>query len=98
MTYQEFSQYAVFFGSLGMVIGLWAQAIKIFQTKSAKDFSWVIVFFLALSESVWLNFGIAWRQWPVIGVSITTIPAVAVITVGFIKYRHGNLSETGGED
>lgn len=97
MTYQQFSQYAVVFGSIGMVIGLWAQAIKIFKTKSAKDFSSIIVASLVLSEIVWLNYGLSLLEWPMIVVSCSTVPAIILIGIGYIKYRHGNQNEPGGE-
>jgi MtN3 and saliva related transmembrane protein len=69
------------------MLGLWSQAIKIWQTKSAKDFTYLLVFALIFNEFAWLNYGLSLREWPIIFIGFSNIPAVVIIFIGFLKYR-----------
>jgi MtN3 and saliva related transmembrane protein len=93
MNYLEISRILTVVGGIAITVGLYAQSIKIFKTKSAKDFSWIILFALMINELVWLNYGFALSEWPIILLSGANIPGVVLTVIGFLLYRH-----KGGED
>lgn len=81
-----YANYMVFIGILGQIL-YYAQAYKIFSSKSAADLS--IVGFTAgfISVSSWLIYGLILRDRPLIIANIVAcIGAIAVI-VGIIMYR-----------
>lgn len=92
MDYVNFSRIFTVIASISIIIGLYTQAFKIWRTKSAKDFTWVIIFALLFNELAWLNYGIALFEWPIIIIGLANIPAVIIALIGFIKYRKGNYS------
>lgn len=89
MTYLEVSRVVLVIGSISITCGLYAQAIKIWRTKSAKDFSLALVVALVVNEAVWLNYGIALGEWPIIAIGIANTPAVIVVVAGFFQYCKG---------
>lgn len=70
-----------------ITFGLYHQMLKIWKTKSAKDIALSIVLALLCNEIAWLNYGIHLREWPIIGVSCANIPAVILLTMGYLRYR-----------
>lgn len=89
MSYLEISRILTFATSLFMTFGLYSQAWKIWKTKSAKDFASPIILAIVANEIVWLNYGLALREWPIIGLGMLNVPAVAIASIGFWKYRQG---------
>lgn len=87
MDYLQVSRVITLLASISITLGLWAQAIKIFKTKSAKDFTWVIIFALLFNEVGWMNYGIALSEWPIIVIGAANLPAAILALVGYIKYR-----------
>lgn len=74
-------------GSIIITLGLYHQAGKIWSTRSVDDFSTILVISLIVNEAVWLNYGMALSEWPIILISGANIPAVALIAVGHLNYR-----------
>ena len=87
MSYLELSRVMTFVISLFMTFGLYVQAWKIWKTKSAKDFALLIVLAIVANEVVWLNYGLALREWPIIGLGILNVPCVIAIVVLYVKFR-----------
>lgn len=81
------SQILVFVSTFLIVIGLYLQAWKLWNTKSVDDFAPLMVVSLLVNEIVWLNYGIQLKEWPIIAISILSIPAASLIAVGYFKFR-----------
>ncbi len=92
MTYIEFSRLFVIFASITITSGLYAQTFKLWKTRSAKDFSGVLVVSIIINELGWLNYGFALHEWPIIAVGIANTPAAIAIAVGYKKYRRKEAS------
>lgn len=95
MAWLEISRLFAVIGSMIITLGLYDQARKVWRTKSVDDLSTALVLSLVINESVWLNYGTALREWPIVLVSGVNIPAVALIAVGYL--RHKNKFKRGGE-
>lgn len=87
MGYVEISRMVTFVASLTITFGVYAQVWKIWKTKSAKDFSTVLIFGIVITELAWLNYGIVIREWPIIALESINIPGVVIMAVLFFKYR-----------
>lgn len=87
MMYIETSRLIVLIASAAITFGFYAQAWKLWQTHSAKDFSAALVIAVVINELAWLNYGFALREWPVIAVGFANMPAAIAIAVGYSKYR-----------
>ena len=87
MSYLEFSRIATFVGSLVLTFGAYSQAYKIWRTKSAKDFSSILIIALILVELVWLNYGIVLKEWPIITLEAINIPGIFATAILFVRYR-----------
>lgn len=87
MSWFSISQILVFVTTFLTVIGLYMQALKLWQTKSVDDFDQVMVVALLANEIVWLNYGIQLKEWPIIAIPILSIPAACLIVVGYFKFR-----------
>jgi MtN3 and saliva related transmembrane protein len=87
MSYLEFSRILTLVGSLTITIGVYSQAYKIWQTKSAKDFTPYLIIGIVFTEFVWLNYGIVIREWPIITLETLNIPGVILAAIFYIKYR-----------
>lgn len=74
--------------SLLMTSGLYAQVWKIYKTKSAKDFSLLLIIALVLNELAWLNYGVRLGELPVWIVPVLNLPAIIGGVPGYVKYRH----------
>ena len=72
----------------GLVIsaGLYFQALKIYRTKSAKDLSTILMIALVYNEISWLLYGIGIQEWPIMALTMFSLPAEVLIIVGYIKY------------
>lgn len=95
MDYMGMSRLVTLLASIFITIGLYHQAIKIWKTRSAKDFTATIIVALILNEVAWLNYGFALWEWPIIIIGCLNIPGAIIAGLGFIKYRKGN---TGNGD
>lgn len=91
-TYLEISQWVVTLSNFAIIYGLYDQAIKIWRTKSAKDFTWTLILALIINEAAWLNYGFSLTEWPIIAISCVNFPAIVIIAIGHIKYG-GNKNE-----
>ncbi len=88
INYLEISRIITLIASVFITIGLYHQAIRMFKIKSAKDFTWTIIFALFFNELAWLNYGYALTEWPIIFVGAVNIPAIIIIVIGYYKYRN----------
>ena len=73
--------------SVFITLGLYDQSLKVWRTRSAKDFTTSIVIALIVNEVAWLNYGVSLREWPVIAVSLFNIPAAAIAAIGYFRFR-----------
>ena len=87
MSYPDISRIAVVTTSLFITCGLYVQAWRIWKTKSAKDFSLVLVLALLSDEVAWVNYGVMLFEWPIIVVGLANLPAVLMATIGYFKFR-----------
>jgi uncharacterized protein with PQ loop repeat len=97
MSYQDVSAALALTASIAIILGLYAQAVKIWRTKSARDFTAMIVIAILVNECAWLNYGYSIQKWPIILVSILDLPAAIAITIGYYRYRYGATKERAGE-
>lgn len=87
MTNVEASRVLVMIGSFLITLGLYDQALKIWRTRSAKDFTLLIVVALLFNELVWINYGLAIGEWPIYLISAVNLPAAVAALVGYLRYR-----------
>jgi MtN3 and saliva related transmembrane protein len=85
--YFEISRVVTMIASMTMTLGLYAQCLKLFRTKSAKDFTLSLVASLVFTEIVWLNYGLVLAEWPIILSSVLNLFPVTLILVGYSRYR-----------
>lgn len=71
---------------LVITVGLYSQCIKMFRTKSAKDLSAILVFSLLYNEVSWLVYGFGINEWPIIALTVATLPGEIAILIGYILY------------
>ena len=84
--YLEFSRMFAFLSSMVLAIGMYVQVVKIFRTKSAQDFTIVLVLALLLDEIAWLNYGVVIMEWPVFMLAGVGMPAAILALIGYYKY------------
>lgn len=72
-----------------ITIGFYIQTIKIFRTKSAKDFTILLVVSLFYNELSWLVYGFGLREWPIITLCLVNLPAEVMMLIGYFRYRGG---------
>lgn len=89
MGYLAVSRVVVMVASLFITISLYDQALKIWRTKSAKDFTATIIAALLVNEIAWLNYGFSLSEWPIIVLGFLNVPAAIIAFIGYIKYRRG---------
>lgn len=89
MNYQQASQWLVLLASLLITFGLYDQAVKIWRTRSVKDFTSSIVIAILVNEIAWLNYGFSLKEWPVVTVSLLNTPAAIIAAVGYFRFRGG---------
>lgn len=83
----ELSRFITVIASIAITLGLYDQAVKIWRTRSVKDFTLTLVAALVFNEAAWLNYGLALQEWPIIAVGCANLPAVIIASIGFLKYR-----------
>jgi MtN3 and saliva related transmembrane protein len=88
MNYLDISRYLTIVASVVITAGFYAQVWKIFATKSAKDFSLILLIALVINEFAWLNYGYALSEWPIILLGCLNVPALFVALYGFFKYGY----------
>lgn len=86
MDYLEFSRYFTVIASIAITGGLYRQVAKIWATKSAKDFSYLLILALFINEAAWLNYGYALHEWPIMLLGIINIPAIIMALYGYEKF------------
>jgi len=86
MDYIEFSRLFTIIASAVITFGLYDQVIKIWRTKSAEDFTFILLIALFINEIAWLNYGFALTEWPIILLGAVNIPAIILAIIGYIKY------------
>ena len=84
--YLDISRIVAFLTSIVLVFGLYAQVRKIFKTRSAKDFTMLLLVALLLDEAAWLNYGLSIKEWPIICLAGFSVPAVILAFIGYLKY------------
>lgn len=87
MNYLDFSRILTLVASLSITFGVYSQAYKIWKTKSAKDFTGILIFAIVLTEFVWLNYGIVIKEWPIITLEALNIPGVILVAILYVKHR-----------
>jgi len=87
--YEETSRIVVVLTSIIITIGLYSQGIKIWKTRSAKDFSFMLIVALFLDWMSWYNYGFMLHEWPIILIGSLSFPGVVLVCSGYIKYRGG---------
>lgn len=87
MTYHFISQLVVTCASVLITVGLYDQSLKIWRTRSARDFTTSIIIAIVFNEMAWLNYGFSLKEWPVILIPLLNIPAVLMAAVGYFKFR-----------
>jgi len=86
MDYLEISRIITITASILITIGLYDQVIKIWKTRSAKDFTITLLIALFVNEIAWLNYGFALHEWPIILIGAANVPAIIIALVGYFKY------------
>lgn len=89
MNWVEFSRIITVIASFAITAGLYRQGFMIWKTRSAGDFSMLLVIALVFNELAWLNYGITIIEWPIMLVALLNIPAVAMATIGYFKFNKG---------
>jgi uncharacterized protein with PQ loop repeat len=84
--YPEISRVITLMASLTITFGLYAQCLKLFRTRSAKDFTPVLAGSLLFSEIVLLNYGLVLGEWPIVLISCLNMAPVVLITIGYGRY------------
>ncbi len=64
------------------------QLIKTWQSKSAGDISWTMLIVLCLGIILWLAYGLAIHNLPILLANIVTLLLTGVILVLKIRYRN----------
>lgn len=86
MSYIEISRFFTIVASAIITFGLYDQVIKIWRTKSAEDFTFLLLIALFINEIAWLNYGFALNEWPIILLGSINIPAIILAIIGYVKY------------
>lgn len=86
--YSDLSRVFAFLTSVVLTCGMYAQVVKMFRTKSAKDFTMALIAALVLDEIAWLNYGINIHEWPVYMLGCISLPAAIAAFVGYLKYGY----------
>ena len=86
--YATITRIAVAASSIVLVLGLYAQVFKIWRTRSAKDFSLLLITALLFDALAWLNYGVflGMREWPILLVGLVSLPAVFGAFFGYFRY------------
>ena len=86
MTWLDGSRIFTVCASLFITGGLYLQVVKIFRTRSARDFSSVLIAAMVFNEAAWLNYGFLLGEWPIIVISACNLPAVIACAYGYRKF------------
>ena len=77
---------AAIFGVL-MSLGHFSQAYKIWKRKSAKDVSLITFTIFWLGDMVWLAYGIAIHDWPLMASFTVGVLGTTCVMILALKYR-----------
>jgi MtN3 and saliva related transmembrane protein len=73
--------------AIGSTSAYLPQAIRTWRTRSTTDISLAMFSLMVFSTALWLVYGIALHNWPIIGANGTTLLLSAIIL--FFKLRYG---------
>jgi|GEM_PF-1014534 len=82
---------------LVITVGVYIQTLKVFQTKSAKDFALLLVVALLYNELAWLWYGLVIGEWPIVALCAINIPADIGIAIGWVLYGRGRRTDHGND-
>lgn len=86
VSYESFTRYLVTAMSIFLILGLYHQVYKMFKTKSASDFSYMMLIALVGAEMAWLNYGHFLDEWPILAMTYIEIPASLLALYGRYKF------------
>lgn len=89
MNFESFTRYSVTAASIFLILGLYHQVYKMFKTKSASDFSYMMLIALVAAELAWLNYGHFLGEWPILAMTYFELPASLLALYG--RYKFGTL-------
>ena len=92
-TYTEVSNIFVIITSIGMVYALYAQGLKMWRRRSVRDIHPAMSIAPVVNEIVWVNYGIATRDWFTVVACTICVGACLLITSGYLKYRKGSFDK-----
>ena len=75
-----------FLAGIAITAGLYFQAFRILKTREATNISLVLIVALVYHEAAWLVYGLQISEWPIIALTVATIPAVLMLVIGYIKF------------
>lgn len=73
-------------GNFALTIGFWVQVLKIYRTRSAKDFSWALLASLFACETLTWNYGFQIKEWPIIIIASLNLPATLLAIRGYLLF------------
>lgn len=76
----------VMIAGLIITFAVYAQVIKIFNRKSAKDISPLMIVALFYNEISFIIYGANIREWPILVLSLISFPGDILLAVGYWKY------------
>jgi MtN3 and saliva related transmembrane protein len=91
MTYIALSRMIAAVSGIVLTYGLYAQVWKIFNTKSAQDFTLSIILAILFNEIAWLNYGITTTEWPIILITSLNLPAGILMALVHSNSCHNQL-------
>ncbi len=80
-----YDKYMLFAGMLGQYL-FYAQAYKVFTTKSAKDLSLDGFIVIMISTLSWLVYGIIHKSIPIIAAQVVAIIGMVMVVAGILLY------------
>ena len=92
----NFAPYIGYVAGALTVISYVPQAIRAWKTKQVDDLSWLMVAMLVAAGVLWIAYGVASSQTPVILTNVATTVLTAAILVA--KFRFGRSKKAGQGD
>jgi MtN3 and saliva related transmembrane protein len=83
----EFTPYVGYAAGALTVISYAPQAIRAFRTKKVDDLSWWMIVMLVTAGALWIWYGVASSQMPVILTNVGTVLLTGAILVAKFRYR-----------
>ena len=83
----EQTQYLGYAAGALTVVSYFPQAVRAYRTKKVDDVSWAMVAMLVTAGALWIVYGVATSQMPVILTNIGTTLLTAAILVAKFRFR-----------